>query len=77
MGELSCSDEDYRYLQRLRDRLISTKILFREAEKHAEFARKAGLIEEAEREESFAREYMNLLRQMEDQVKKLEARIRN
>jgi len=77
MGELSCSDEDYRYLQRLRDRLISTKILFREAEKHAEIARKAGLLEQAEREESFARGFMNLVRQIEDQIKKLEARIGN
>jgi hypothetical protein len=44
---------------------------------HRTHARKAGLLEQAEREESFAREFMNLLRQIEDQVKKLEARIRN
>jgi hypothetical protein len=74
MGELNCSDEDYRYLQRLRDRLISTKILFREAEKHAEIARKAGLLEEAKREASFARGYMALLRQIEDQIKERETR---
>jgi hypothetical protein len=74
MGQLKCSDEEYSYLQRLRDRLISTKILFREAEKFAETARKAGLLEQAEREASFARGYMNLVRQIEDQIKELEAR---
>ena len=72
--ELKCPKKEYSYLQRLRDRLISTKILFRETEKHADIAKKAGLFKEAERETDFARGYMRIVREIEDQIKELEAR---
>jgi len=71
--EFKCSPEEYSYLQRLRNRLISTKILYREVEKYADMARKAGLLGEAERETAFAKGYMRIVREIEDEIKELES----
>jgi hypothetical protein len=69
---LRCPDEDYEYLQRLRDWLITDKIALRHLEERAEMERRMGRLEEAERTHRLIRLYHSRIRQTESEIKKLE-----
>jgi len=74
MSEFKCPSDEYSLLQRRRNHLISSKILLRETEDSRDLALKQGLLEIADREAKLHRSYMALVREIEDQIKELEAK---
>ena len=70
--ELGCSEDTYRYLQRLRDHLIMAKIEMRSYERDAEEFRKIGLHKEALRLMKYANEQLKLIRELENEIAELE-----
>lgn len=71
---LRCPDEEYRYLQRLRDWLITDKVTLRDYERRSEESRRAGRLEDAERWLSMVRSPIAEIRRMERAIKELEER---
>jgi len=74
MGRLRCPDEEYEYLQRLRNWIITDKVTMRDYERRAQEALRAGRLEDAERWTSMARSVLDQLRKTEMSVKELEER---
>jgi hypothetical protein len=72
--DFRCPDEEYEYLQRLRNRLITFKVSYRHFEEEAEAAKRIGRLEEAERLTSLANSLLKEIRQTEADVKELEKR---
>ena len=74
MAKLKCPKEEYDYLTRLRDRLITAKIDLRKVERDRDIALKEGRLEEAERESKLLRSYLGLTREIESVIQELEER---
>ena len=68
------SDEEYWYLRRLRDWLITDKVALRDYERRAEESRRAGRLDDAERWLSMARSPVTEVRRTERAIKELEER---
>jgi len=69
--ELGCPDETYQHLQRLRNHLISAKILYDRFTREAEEHRKEGRREEALDVQALANSMVKVVREIEDKIAEL------
>ncbi|HDM27130.1 MAG TPA: hypothetical protein ENG27_02295 [Candidatus Bathyarchaeota archaeon] len=70
--KLGCPDETYKFLQRLRNHLISAKILHERFEEEVETYMKAGLHEEALKMQRLANSQLKVIRGIENEIEELE-----
>ena len=70
--KLGCPDETYKFLQRLRNHLISVKILHERFETEAKEYMKMGLNERALYMQRMANSCLKMMREIEDEIEELE-----
>ena len=70
--ELGCPESTYRYLQALRNQLISAKIEYRDCERRAEEYKALGWFDEAERMLKRSQSWLKMVREIEGEIAELE-----
>lgn len=73
MAQFNCSPEDYAYLQKLRDQLLSLKIDYRGLEETRDFSLKAKRFESAEFLGAIIKRRLEEIRHLEKEVAELES----